>query len=498
MAKLPADCLNEIFEYLEHDKFSLYSCLLVNRLWCQVSVRILWRDIWSFKPSASSAPIKYRSNMLSQILSVLISCLPKESKDLLYKNEIFISMPTSKSPFFNYVTFFQVFSFCEINQMIDIVIKYKPITSMSLDYNKYLITQEIIKMFMSQIFSLKKLIYYNSNYNKNHNNSFNISFIYFPGAKDRLINLSELNCDSNIHSEFFYQLSQLCHNLQSITIRFENFISVGLSDLIISQNNLKNLKLIQLYNNIINWSDIIPSLKKINTLTNLIFCGKDNSVPMSFISSYSNLQLLNLTFFNESAFKDFKNLQNIIFSNLKVLKIPFEGPKPEILLQFLKNNGNNINELNIDGINHLVKSSISKFCPNLKKLFIIFNKNELNLLKNIFKNCKFLESINVWCSNQHLNEKDLLNVVAKYSPKNFYKLKIFNFTQSTLLSKDLESFFLLWNNRLPKKSLVLIIIKDGYEKNSLDMNLENMKIIKKFINLGVIKKFEIEKYDPEE
>ena len=45
----PTDCLNDIFEYLEKDKFSLQSCLLVNRLWCEVAVRILWNNPWNFK-----------------------------------------------------------------------------------------------------------------------------------------------------------------------------------------------------------------------------------------------------------------------------------------------------------------------------------------------------------------------------------------------------------------------------------------------------------------
>ena len=45
----PTDCLNDIFEYLEKDKFSLHSCLLVNRLWCEVAVRILWNNPWNFK-----------------------------------------------------------------------------------------------------------------------------------------------------------------------------------------------------------------------------------------------------------------------------------------------------------------------------------------------------------------------------------------------------------------------------------------------------------------
>ena len=48
MSKLPADCLNGVFEYLEEDEATLRSCLLVNRLWCEVSVRILWRSIKNY------------------------------------------------------------------------------------------------------------------------------------------------------------------------------------------------------------------------------------------------------------------------------------------------------------------------------------------------------------------------------------------------------------------------------------------------------------------
>jgi hypothetical protein len=82
---LAADCLHEIFEFLEKDKTTLYSCLLVNRLLCEVSVRILWKDIWNFQHCTSS-----------KVLSTLVACLPDESKDLLYNNGIIISTPTSK------------------------------------------------------------------------------------------------------------------------------------------------------------------------------------------------------------------------------------------------------------------------------------------------------------------------------------------------------------------------------------------------------------------
>jgi hypothetical protein len=190
---LPADCLIEIFENLEDNQSTLHSCLLVNRLWCKNSVKILWRDIGSFTKCQSSA-----------ILSTLIACLPNESKELLHKNQIFISTPTSKPPLFNYVSFCKILSIYKISQIIHeglLIPKYK----------KYLVEKELYKMFMNQISSLKTLTYcyyYFTN---------EISLTYFPGAEDCLADLSELCCDSN---NDFDKLSQICHNLQSLSIIF--------------------------------------------------------------------------------------------------------------------------------------------------------------------------------------------------------------------------------------------------------------------------------------
>src|SRR5438045_8476887 len=101
---LLTDCLNDVFENLEDDKATLHSCLLVNRLWCKVSVRILWRSFIHYD-------IYYRQLKIAlSILSTLISCLPNKSKELLHKNEIFISTPTSKPPLFNYISFCKVLS----------------------------------------------------------------------------------------------------------------------------------------------------------------------------------------------------------------------------------------------------------------------------------------------------------------------------------------------------------------------------------------------------
>src|SRR6266542_2276806 len=131
--QLSADCLNEIFKYLD-DKVDLYSCLLVDRLWCEVSVRILWKIIRNY--------------------NTLIICLPNESKEVLYKNGFILSTSTSKPPLFNYVTFIKKISISEIYRHIN-KLHSQNIDSQRFDSNKIqeisvMVTQEILKMLMNQ------------------------------------------------------------------------------------------------------------------------------------------------------------------------------------------------------------------------------------------------------------------------------------------------------------------------------------------------------------
>jgi hypothetical protein len=438
--RLPSDCLNDIFEHLEEDKPTLHSCLLVNCLWCEVSVRILWRNIWN------SCYRKCPLRVTSSILSTLVSCLPDESKELLHKSEIFISTPTSKSPLFNYAAFCKVISIPKMNLIVANVLKNN-----KLSIN--LITNEITKMFMKQISSLKRLTYYG---NQHH---IKFSFTYFPGVR----NLSELICDSNLPSLFLYQMSQICHNLQFIVIFFCKSTTNELKRLISSQNNLKSLILIFLesYDNN-RWTQIIPSLKKhSSTLINLHINDLAwNNISLSFVNIFTNLQKLIF----ESCIEDFGELQYSKFPKLRTLKI-HNCLKLESIVKFLEVNGS-----------------------NLRNLFIGFKYGEIDILKKIFISCKYLVSIKIYCGNEYLIEKEVLETIINYSPNNFCKLKLFNTKNSNLSPEDLKSFLISWKDRTPTKSLKLIIIKEKSSLiRSLDDYKENMKIIEKYKDLGIIK-----------
>ncbi|CAG8694481.1 14391_t:CDS:1, partial [Rhizophagus irregularis] len=44
MAKLNKDILFLIFEELQVDSKTLFSCLMVNKIWCETVTPILWRN----------------------------------------------------------------------------------------------------------------------------------------------------------------------------------------------------------------------------------------------------------------------------------------------------------------------------------------------------------------------------------------------------------------------------------------------------------------------
>jgi hypothetical protein len=474
---LPIDCLKKIFEYLDDDKVSLHSCLLVSRLWCRVSVEILWRNIWDFKCTVTQV---HQLDILSKIFSTLIACLPNESKEFLFDKGVSISTSTSKFPLFNYPSFCKVLSILDL-MIIDVDFKKNSKnheTFILLRERNYLLTQEILKMFMKEIPSLKKLVYNSDIYGSKIPN-----FVNFSGARDCLKNLSEMRCSSNINSEFFYQLSKICHNIQSLIIEFSVTTLDGLNDLIFSQNNLKSLSVMQCIDyddkDGIDCAKIVPSLTKhSNTLTKLSLQGISK---LSFFIKFINLQELNLS----SGFGDFKELQYVTFPYLVILKLYYGHSEFEMLIKFLENNGRNLREFYVYGCNssNELNLAIAKSCPNLRSLYTQLISDEIESLVDIFSSCQQLESYKTLFGS--FEGKKLLEIIAKYSPKNFHELSLYNYININI--NDLESFFTDWKQRFPLKSLTFIVSDSKFMNKR-----KNRRIFSKYKTLGVIKNIKYE------
>ncbi|CAG8489536.1 8238_t:CDS:1 [Acaulospora morrowiae] len=92
-----ADCIHEVVKFLRHDTKSLHSCLLVNRLWCEMSAPILWKDPWA---KFFNVPLSKPSfTQPSALISTYIASLPQESLNTLEMNGLNVSQFTSTTVF---------------------------------------------------------------------------------------------------------------------------------------------------------------------------------------------------------------------------------------------------------------------------------------------------------------------------------------------------------------------------------------------------------------
>ncbi|PKK55411.1 hypothetical protein RhiirC2_802463, partial [Rhizophagus irregularis] len=186
-----------------------------NRLWCKVSVRILWRNSWNYSDST---------------FDTLIACLPSKSKEILYKNKIIILTPISKPPMFNYTAFCKVLSIEYVHYTF--LLRPKLLTSCN---NVCILSEELFKMFMEQITSLKELYFFDFS---------NITLTSYSGAKDCLRNLSELHCSNfnfcSTKFEIFNTLIKLRFNKDTPLLFITNF--KNLQELEFSVNNFNDLK----------------------------------------------------------------------------------------------------------------------------------------------------------------------------------------------------------------------------------------------------------------
>src|SRR5581483_12494321 len=109
MLKLNEDILLLILEELQDDSRSLYSCLLVNRTWCETTVSILWKIPGRILLTEKSESI---------LFNVILSHLSEESRDNLRNQGINLFTETYQSPLFNYISFWKHLNL----QLLEIII----------------------------------------------------------------------------------------------------------------------------------------------------------------------------------------------------------------------------------------------------------------------------------------------------------------------------------------------------------------------------------------
>ncbi|EXX69913.1 uncharacterized protein OCT59_026620 [Rhizophagus irregularis] len=476
MPKLNKDILFLIFKELQKDSKSLFSCLMVNRLWCETVIPILWKNPWCYD-------INYRNK--NSLYSFIISCLPDDIKESLISQEIFLPSILHQPPLlFDYLSYCRSIDVDILNDIISI--------GTSESHNQFFLQLEIYNLLMKKCSEFKYINII----------SLQHQIFYFPGAKDRLEPLYELTCDTSIGSSYFHGLARFCQNIQRLIIINKKMkMNQGLVQLIENQRNLKYFELRDDFNE----EDFIQedpykeiflalvtkadSLNHLIMFLNFIDCY-EHTIIQDVLTKLHKLKTLIINnvyiYFSEIKLKmlGYRELEtfNIDFISLNDASVIIENNGEhlrEILLRYI-DYGYWYDNLNEGSLNFIRK--IHQNCPSVEYLSLLFpsTANHFREFETLLKSCQALKSLLLSIStiNKEETGRELLKILVRSAPTNLREIRFFEEFQFTL--KNLETFFKNWKNR----PALTILTSDPMYKGD-----DYMKLIDKYKEIGVVKEF---------
>ncbi|GBB85340.1 hypothetical protein RclHR1_01190016 [Rhizophagus clarus] len=418
MGKLIIDCLILIFNELQKENKSLYSCLLVNKEWCHLVVPILWEKCQDFSIC---------DNSKEKLSNTILSCLPTSSKQLLLENNIRLPQTILSKPLtFNYVSFCKFISYKIIINIKNMVFKEKTLRKCNYSKEGNLLEQEIYKLFISQCKNIKRLKWINCH-----------PLSLFPGALTCFSQLYSLALSlSLVNSNDLFEMAHICKHLNQLTVYGCSQDVPGLISLINAQRNLKS---VSLSFNIIkkgNCEELSKVLaKKGCTIDNLTLYNSVGAIPHSFLTSFVNLKNLTIRHDYESDEKEIKELQKYLsiskFPNFETLDFDSYSPYFKELAMLIEETKGNITYISITTFNKSAENTgmlikaIANNCPNINYLTTYLGPEDLIYVKSLLINCENLTNLCFKSLNSNYNIGDeLLDILTKFSPKGLCNIRI--------------------------------------------------------------------------
>ncbi|RIA80994.1 hypothetical protein C1645_837727 [Glomus cerebriforme] len=502
---------NEIIQHFRGDFSTLYSCILINRLWCRLTIPLLWENPFS------------NPNQNFHFIEIYLHYLNDDDKTKFNNHEIKINDFYSSDTLFNYPSFIKCLSTYEIVNSIliwfnskfnsSIYKKFKSdLTTLQLIYNslfKIFIDNEAnLFTFEIRIINCRTLDCFNCTFElilQNPNFICNIKNLKVR-INGEIINITKIGL-------FLSLLSSNCDSISTIHFKFIEINGIGkFSSLIYnSQRNLKKITLqsrgFPLYHSLLSLKNSNCS----NTLKTLIFhhINFKNIIVLKEVFDHLNvlesIHIIDCYFINSEFIQQIINinkpfkLRSLFINQMYEIEIkPFQ-----LLIQksndYLENFG--FRSTIRDEFKFQLLEQIKKFCSKIKFLelyglcenqciFLLFD-----IIKNIGQNLNYI-SIG---SNTTNHSSLILQELGQILP---FKLKYLNLSimiNTNVLEVFLKNFhnifiqkLLICNNYIMEYNQFMIpfnqwmFLPDGYS------HIINEQDILPFLEKYIVEKKRIE------
>ncbi|KAF0365685.1 hypothetical protein F8M41_013712 [Gigaspora margarita] len=444
MGDMP-ELMENIFNNLNNEFYTLYSCALVSRHWCKMSIPILWKDPFSFKQN----PL---------FISKYFSSLGEDEKFSL--KEYGLNVEISKT-LFAYAKFLKVFHISDLETKVAKWINLQLVDADSKSDSDYVqLVQHIIdllfKLFVESGASLHKLdlLYFYHEINPEIFNSLEQNVQFFSRLQNLSLNITPYFgiettttflkifgknttkiSNLELHRCFQFYDPQLFHALIKVIKSQEQLRKFRLSHSIEDKSSME-------------FHGIISALEsQKDSLQEIVIEKCDYSAEFEIMKNCKQLEIFRI--WNCDYSKLLKMLNNkintleIVDSQINTLTIVQSLEKFGISLQRLKLESGN------EGIRDefLLFEALKSFCPNITYLSISKIKFSIQFLDLIGKNLQNLQFLTLcyvdWPDNEQVMQ------FAKKLPLTLQYLNLRNF----LLSSKID--ILLNHCNAPLKKLLI-------------------------------------------
>ncbi|GBC10557.1 hypothetical protein RclHR1_09710008 [Rhizophagus clarus] len=433
MLELVEDVLRLILEELKYDRISLYSCILVNKAWCKITIPILWRD------PGQNLLTDGAKNIL---FNVIILHLSDESRNNLKKQGIDLFKDTHESyerPLFNYISFWR---YLNIHLLKSMIISIKSIRKFDKS-DISIIRNEIFNIFINNSRNTKFL-------RLCFPQQFDYQLHRIPGAEHCFSKLESFRCYANTNKYILEGLAGISKSIRKLMFDIMYSINSGIIKLIEAQNNLKEVHFIDHTITLRNESFSGPLeeslIKHANTIQCLRIDWKPNTKVLSYLVNLISLDI-NSNLVRDINWNHLEKLSLPLLKYLKTQKVP-----SRILSNIIENTKGYLTEISIlyEGVNdkNLIPI-IYQNCPNLRYLKLSLSARNITEFENLLIKCQFLNGL-VIDIYDHIVKFDwvkLFKILIKSSPISLVKFK---FSSNRIISlENLKLFFDGWKNKIP-------------------------------------------------
>ncbi len=455
MSKLNRDVLYLIFEELElqEGKKALYSCLSVNKIWCEIIVPILWNNPWkSFNQGA--------------LLNVIISHLSEESRNYLKFQGVKFLTNSFRKPLFDYISLCKHLNLCEIKNIINAT------------------RESAIPAIENEVYNL---------FVNNKNTKF--THLYIPRYFNHKIlqGVSEiefLSCYTSINDNILVELTEKCRSIKELKLGIEKewINNYELIRLIETQKRLLKIHLSPADGSFYPSYDLLfikslenSFIKHANTIES---CELNRQPVTTFVSTLVNLKRLRLD--NYSSDNKWNWLEKLSLPFLKILSV--SSIQIKSLISLIENTSGYLTEIKIDYILHneidnkRIVQAIYQNCPDLKYLKLAFRNRNILELENLLINCQHLSLLYILVNDaSNFDWDNLFKILAESSPTSLFKFR-FGLHYTTAKLETLKLFFDNWKGRRP----ILLQFSHYYVVNGLHDDL-----LEKYEAKGIVKLCEL-------